>query len=95
MNWQLVGLHLKLTDSDISAVDGDNRTVDEKRIGVLRRWKEQFAFQATYRLLIKSLLACGRTSDAVNACKAIISGKCRLSSLKSLLFTFINCLLCM
>ena len=74
MDWQLIGFHLELTDSDISAVDGDNRTVDEKRVGVLRRWKEKFAFHATYRILIKSLLACGRTSDAVNACKAIISG---------------------
>ena len=84
MDWQLIGFHLELTDSDISAVDGDNRTVDEKRVGVLRRWKEKFAFHATYRILIKSLLACGRTSDAVNACKAIISGKCCQSSHKSI-----------
>ena len=76
VGWQLIGFHLKLTDSDITAVDGDNRTVDEKRAGMLRRWKEQFAFKATYLVLIKAMLACGRTSDAVNACKAILSGKC-------------------
>ena len=76
MEWQLIGLHLKLTDSDIAAVDGDNRTVDEKRVGVLRRWKERFAFKATYLVLVQALLACGRTSDAVNACKAIVLGKC-------------------
>ena len=74
VEWQLIGYRLELSDSDITAVDGDNRTVDEKRVGMLRRWKEQFAFKATYLVLIKALLACGRTSDAVNACKAIVSG---------------------
>jgi hypothetical protein len=76
VEWQLIGLHLKLTDSDISAVDGDNRTVDEKRVGMLRRWKEHFAFKATYLVLVQALLACGRTSDAINVCKAIVLGKC-------------------
>ena len=74
VEWQLIGYRLELSDSDITAVDGDSRTVDEKRVGMLKRWKEQFAFKATYLVLIRALLACGRTSDAVNACKAIVSG---------------------
>ena len=76
VDWQLIGFHLKLTEGDIAAVDGDNRTVDEKRVGMLRRWKERFAFKATYLVLVKALLACGRASDAVHACKSIVSGKC-------------------
>ena len=87
VEWQLIGLHLKLTDADIAAVDGDNRTVDEKRVGMLRRWKEQFAFNATYLALIKALLACGRTSDAVLACKTIVSGKvCPIPSSQTNIF---------
>ena len=74
VEWQLIGLHLELTDGDIAAVDGDNQTVDKKRVGMLKRWKEQNAFNATYKVLVKALLACGRTSDAVNACKVIVSG---------------------
>ena len=75
MDWKLIGFHLKLTDGDITAVDGDNRTVDEKRVGMLRRWKEQLAFKATYLLLVKALLVCGRSSDAINACKTIVAGE--------------------
>ena len=74
VEWQLIGYQLELSDSDITAVDGDSRTVDEKRVGMLKRWKEQFAFKATYLVLIRALLACGRTSDAISACKAIVSG---------------------
>ena len=72
---KLIGLYLNLSNGDIAAVDGDNRTVDEKRVGLLRRWKDQFAFKATYLLLIKALLACGWASEAIDACKTIVSGK--------------------
>ena len=75
VEWQLIGFHLELTKSDIVAVNGDYGSVDEKRIGMLGRWKEKFAFKATYRLLIEALLSCGKASDAIEACKAIVSSK--------------------
>jgi hypothetical protein len=75
VDWQLTGFHLELTKADITAVDGDYRSVDEKRIGMLGRWKEKFAFKATYRVFIEALLSCGKTSDAIDACKAIVSSK--------------------
>ena len=75
MEWQLTGFYLELTKSDIVAVDGDYRSVDEKRIGMLGRWKEKFAFKATYRVFIEALLSCGKASDAIDACKAIVSSK--------------------
>ena len=71
VDWKLVGFHLKLTRAEIAAIDGDNRTVDEKRIGVLVKWREKFAFKATYRVLIQGLLDCERMSDAVDVCKAV------------------------
>ena len=73
VDWKLVGSHLKLTAAEIAAVYGDNHTVDEKRIGMLMKWRERFSFKATYRLLVQALLDCGRTSDAIDVCKAVSS----------------------
>ena len=75
VDWKLIGLYLDLTKADIAAVDEDNRTADEKRAGMLGRWKEKFAFKATYGVFIEALLACGRTEDAVDACKTIAKGE--------------------
>ena len=75
MDWKLTGFHLELTKSDIVAVDEDYRTAEQKRVEMLRKWKEKFAFKATYRVLIEALLSCGKASDAIDACKAIVSSK--------------------
>ena len=75
MHWQLIGYYLLLTEHEITAVDGDYRLIDEKRIGMLGRWKEKFAFKATYRVFIEALLSCGKASDAIDACKAIVTSK--------------------
>ena len=74
VDWRQIASHLELTDADVAAIDSDNRTTDEKRIGMLVRWKEKFAFKATYKVFVKALLACGRTSDAIMACKIIVHG---------------------
>ena len=66
---------MELTDGEITAMDGDYRSVDEKRIGMVRGWKEKFAFKATYQVFIKALLSYGKASDAIDACKAIVSSK--------------------
>ena len=75
VDWQLTGFHLELTKSEITAVNGDYGSIDEKRIGMLGRWKEKFAFKATYRVFIEALLSCGKASDAIDACRAIVSSK--------------------
>ena len=56
-------------------MDEDYRTAEQKRVEMLRKWKEKFAFKATYRVFIKALLSCGKASDAIDACKAIVSSK--------------------
>ena len=75
VRWKLTGFHLELTKTDIVAVDGDYRSVDEKRIGMLGRWKDKFADKATYRVFIEALMSCGKASDAIDACKTIASSK--------------------
>ena len=58
--WQLVGQHLRLTPAQISAIDGDNRSTDLKRLGILQKWKEMFMFNVTYRVLVGALIDCGK-----------------------------------
>ena len=75
VDWQLTGFHLELTKSDIVAVDEDYQTAEQKRVEMLRKWKEKFAFKATYRVFIEALLSCGKASDAIDACRAIVTSK--------------------
>ena len=69
--WKLIGGRIGLTEADLNAVDGDNGTVEEKRVGMLKKWKSKFAYKATYRALIEALLAEGRSAEAIEACKVI------------------------
>ena len=49
MDWKLIGRCVGLTEADLTAVDGDSRTVEEKRVGMMEKWKERFSFRAIYR----------------------------------------------
>ena len=75
VEWQLIGFHLELTKADIVAVDEDHRTAEQKRVEMLGKWKEKFAFKAAYRVFIEALLSCGKALDAIEACKDIASSK--------------------
>lgn len=67
--WEEVGLFLGLTNAQLNAINGENRTVSLKRLGTLQKWKEQFAFKATYRALINALLKCKKTDKALKVCQ--------------------------
>ena len=69
--WELIGQHLKLTQSQINAINEDYKTTDQKRLGLLQKWKEIFAHKATYRVLIAALLACGKAEQALEVCKIL------------------------
>ena len=74
VEWQLIGQYLKLTVAEISAVDGDKGTVEEKRVAMLEKWREKFAYKATYQVLIEALLAAGKSSCAIDVAKIIGTG---------------------
>ena len=80
VDWQLIGKYLNLTDAEITAVDGDKRTVEEKRAGMLANWKEKFAYKATYQTLIEVLLAIGKSTSAIDAAKLIGAGQCKATA---------------
>ena len=69
--WKQVGLHLGLTEAQLSAIDEENRTVSLKRLAVLQKWKSRFAFRATYRALVNALLKCEKTDEARKVCNTL------------------------
>ena len=75
--WQLVGRHLGLSEPQISAIDGDNRSTDLKRLGALQKWKEMFVFNATYRVLVGALIDCGKAQQAMDVCKYLAQKESR------------------
>ena len=68
--WKLIGQRLGLTRTEISDIDGDNKTAQEKKVGMLMKWKEK-SLTTSYRVFIEALLSQGRTQDAIEACKVI------------------------
>ena len=71
INWKLIGRRIGLTEADLAAINGDNTTVEEKRVGMLEKWRSKCAYKAIYRTFIEALLAEGRCGDAIEACKVI------------------------
>ena len=69
--WNIVGQHLKLSETVINDIDRDYRTTEEKRIKLLKKWKEGFAFKATYEVFVKALLSSGRVDPALEVCKLL------------------------
>ena len=68
--WKLIGQRLGLTEAEISDIDDDKRTAQEKRVGMLMKWKER-SLITSYRVFIEALLSQGMTQAAVEACKMI------------------------
>ena len=69
--WKQVGLHLGLSQAQLSAIDEDNRGVSLKRLEVLQKWKETFVFNATHRVLVEALLNCGKAGTALKVCEIL------------------------
>ena len=71
--WERLAPHLGLSKQQIEAIKRDNNSEEEKRAATLKKWKECFAFRATYRNLIEALLAIERADLASDLCELIAS----------------------
>ena len=60
-----------LSQIDLGDVDRENTTEEEKRIAGLRKWKVRNGCEATYKILVDTLLNRGERSDAENICKIL------------------------
>ena len=96
VEWKLIGFHLELTKVDIATVGKEYQTAEQKQIGMLEKWKEKLASNATYRTFIEALLSCEKASEAIEACRAIVSSKFTVTrfSIKSLVFVLCMCQQC-
>ena len=74
---EIVGPELGLSDAEMVAVDTDARTQQLKKMKMLKTWKQEFSFKATYRRLIEALLRCHRGGDAQKVCELLASSKHR------------------
>ena len=66
--FRLVGSYLGLKDAQLEAIDGNYRKVEEKRLAVLKEWKES-RLKASYKLLAEGFLSCNRAKGALRVCE--------------------------
>ena len=76
--WQLVGAHLRLSSTQLSNIDADNKSTALKRLKVLHQWKSMYVFRATFRVLIEALIDCSKTQQALEVCKYLARREGRL-----------------
>ena len=75
LDWKGVARYLKLTDSEVNAVESDGRDEQDKQHKTLQKWKSKFALKATYKSLIQALLDSGKGDHAEEVCKLLQKGK--------------------
>ena len=74
---EIVGCELGLSSAEMEAINRYARTQQLKKVIMLRKWKEKFAWNATYRRLIEALLKCRRVDDAQKVCELLAPSKHR------------------
>ena len=78
-NWEVVGLYLNLTKSEIKGIKVDYSSEEERRIHTLTKWKEKNGDDATYYNLVDALIDGERVDivdtalDCLKASKYLIS----------------------
>lgn len=70
-----MGPELGLTVSEITAINRDAPTHELKKTATLRKWKDKYAWNATYRNLIEALLKCTRAEHAQEVCELLTQSK--------------------
>ena len=69
--WKLLAPKLGLTDAEVEAINEENKKEEAKMVAFLRKWKQKFAWKATYRALIEALLGLQRAADATGVCQLL------------------------
>ena len=68
--WRVLALKLPgLHEGVVAAIENNNHTEQDKRLEVLEQLKQTLSFQATYGLLIRTLLEIERADDALSLCR--------------------------
>lgn len=72
---EIIGPELGLTKQEMTAIS-PSKTHKLQRLETLRKWKQKYAFKATYRELIEALLECGRGEQAEYVCELLAQSEC-------------------
>ena len=69
--WRLLPAHLEMKEVVVNDIDRINGDEQEKRHAFLKKWKTVKGSGATYKILIKALLAIEYREDAESVCKLL------------------------
>ena len=72
---EIVGPELGLSTAEMTAINYDARTQELRKMEMLKKWKQKFAWGATYMQLIKALLKCSRGDNARDVCDLLAQSK--------------------
>lgn len=71
-----LGEELRLSQEEMAAISLEKKLALQ-RSAVLRKWKQRFAYKATYSVLLEALLKIGRADCATDTCKLLTQSKYR------------------
>ena len=67
-SWRKVAAHLGLSEIDLDSLEQEGKSEQEKKLEALLKWKGRYAFKATYKKLIESLLSLAMVDVAEKVC---------------------------
>lgn len=70
-----LGIQLGLTEIELQDIQCNYRSQELRRSAMLRKWKQKYAWKATYHKLIKALLQSGRADLARIVCELLTQSK--------------------
>ena len=94
-SWKVIATHLGLNEAEIEAIDCDAKCIGEKRLKALQKWKNKFAYEATYKKLVHVFQKVGNAEFAIKVCNLLADGQRKssihysFSELHNLLWVFI------
>ena len=70
-SWRNVAAYLELSESDLDAIEREEKDEQMKKLKALQKWKGKFGFKATYRKLVEILLSLAMADVAEKVCRLL------------------------
>ena len=70
-SWRKVATYLELSESDLDAVEREERDEHMKKLKALQKWKGKCGFKATYKKLVGVLLSLAMADVAEKVCRLL------------------------
>ena len=70
-SWRKVAAYLELSESDLDAIEREEKDEQMKKLKALQKWKGKFGFKATYRKLVEILLSLAMADVAEKVCRLL------------------------